>query len=49
MSAGRRTSNWACTIFYLSEACEKVGVKFESVVSQIKESDTTVIALSFYL
>jgi hypothetical protein len=34
---------------YLSEACEKVGVKFESVVSQIKESDTTVIALSFYL
>lgn len=34
---------------YLSEACEKVGVKFESVVSQIKESDTTVITLSFYL
>jgi len=34
---------------YLNEACEKVGVKFESVVSQIKESDTTVIALSFYL
>ncbi len=34
---------------YLNEACEKVGVKFESLVSQIKESDTTVITLSFNL
>jgi hypothetical protein len=34
---------------YLNEACEKVGVKFESLVSQIKESDTTVISLSFNL
>ncbi|MCX7655627.1 MAG: hypothetical protein N2Z76_03775 [Treponemataceae bacterium] len=34
---------------YLSEACEKVNVKFESVVSQIKASDTTIITLSFYL
>lgn len=34
---------------YLSEACEKVGVKFESLVSQIKSSDTTVISLSFNL
>lgn len=32
---------------YLSEACEKVGIKFESAVSQIKSSDTTVITLSF--
>ncbi len=32
---------------YLSEACEKVGVKFESLVSQIKSSDTTVISLTF--
>ncbi|MFA6505105.1 MAG: hypothetical protein WCT14_03345 [Treponemataceae bacterium] len=34
---------------YLNEACEKVGVKFESVVSQLKDSDTTVISLSFNL
>lgn len=34
---------------YLNEACEKVGVKFESLVSQIKSSDTTIITLSFYL
>ena len=34
---------------YLNEACEKVGIKFESLVSQIKESDTTVISLSFNL
>lgn len=32
---------------YLNEACEKVGVKFESLVSQIKSSDTTVITLTF--
>jgi len=32
---------------YLSEACEKVGIKFESLVSQIKASDTTVISLTF--
>ncbi len=32
---------------YLSEACEKVGVKFESFVNQIKSSDTTVITLNF--
>ncbi|GAB1484452.1 hypothetical protein MASR2M78_32700 [Treponema sp.] len=32
---------------YLSEACEKVGIKFESLVSQIKVSDTTVITLTF--
>lgn len=34
---------------YLNEACEKVSIKFESVVSQIKNSDTTVINLSFNL
>ncbi|HCM28005.1 MAG: hypothetical protein A2Z99_17630 [Treponema sp. GWB1_62_6] len=32
---------------YLNEACEKVGVKFESLVSHIKSSDTTVITLTF--
>jgi hypothetical protein len=31
---------------YLSEACEKVNVKFESLVNQIKESDLTVITLA---
>ncbi len=30
---------------YLSEACEKVNVKFESLVNQIKTSDLTVITL----
>jgi hypothetical protein len=30
---------------YLSEACEKVNVKFESLVNQIKDSDLTVINL----
>jgi hypothetical protein len=30
---------------YLSEACEKVNVKFESLVNQIKNSDLTVISL----
>jgi hypothetical protein len=30
---------------YLSEACEKVNVKFESLVNQIKSSDLTVISL----
>jgi len=34
---------------YLSEACEKVGIKFESVVSQLKEADTTAVTLSFHL
>jgi hypothetical protein len=34
---------------YLSEACEKVSVKFESLVANIKESNTTVINLSFNL
>ncbi len=34
---------------YLNEACEKVGVKFESVVGQIKESETTVVTLNFNL
>jgi hypothetical protein len=33
---------------YLSEACEKVNVKFESLVTQIKERDLTVIKLVFY-
>ncbi len=34
---------------YLNEACEKVNVKFESVVSQLKQSDTTIITLNFIL
>lgn len=34
---------------YLNEACEKVGIKFESSVSQIKSADTTVITLSFFI
>lgn len=34
---------------YLSEACAKVGVKFESIVNQLKASDTTFITLSFNL
>ena len=34
---------------YLSEACEKVNVKFESLVNQIPGSDLTVIALSLSL
>jgi hypothetical protein len=34
---------------YLSEACEKVNVKFESLVNQIAGSDLTVITLVLYL
>jgi len=32
---------------YLSEACEKVNVKFESMANQFRETDLTVINLSF--
>lgn len=32
---------------YLSEACDKVNVKFESMANQIRDSDLTVITLSF--
>jgi hypothetical protein len=32
---------------YLSEACEKVGVKFESMVNQVPLSDLTMTTLSF--
>ncbi len=32
---------------YLSEACEKVNVKFESMANQFRDSDLTVITLSF--
>jgi len=32
---------------YLSEACEKVNVKFESTANQFRDSDLTVINLSF--
>lgn len=32
---------------YLSEACEKVNVKFESMANQFRDSDLTVINLSF--
>ena len=31
---------------YLSEECQKVGVHFESLVSQIRESNLTVITLT---
>jgi len=34
---------------YLSEACEKVNVKFESLVNQIPGSDLAVITLGLYL
>ncbi|HET7839430.1 MAG TPA: hypothetical protein VFL04_06690 [Rectinemataceae bacterium] len=34
---------------YLSEACEKVNVKFESLVNQMPGSDLTVITLGLYL
>jgi hypothetical protein len=34
---------------YVSAACEKVGIKFESVVSQADQTDLTVTTLSFYL
>jgi hypothetical protein len=33
---------------YLSEACEKVNVRFDSIVNQIQKSDLTVITLSLY-
>ena len=33
---------------YLNEACEKVNVKFESLVNQIRESDLTVITMTLY-
>jgi hypothetical protein len=33
---------------YLSEACEKVNVKFESMANQFRDSDLTVINLSFF-
>jgi hypothetical protein len=32
---------------YLSEACEKVNVKFESTANQFRDSDLTVINLAF--
>jgi hypothetical protein len=32
---------------YLDEACEKVGIKFESMVNQIPLSDVTMTTLSF--
>jgi len=32
---------------YLSEACDKVNVKFESMANQFRDSDLTVITLSF--
>jgi hypothetical protein len=34
---------------YVSEACEKVGIKFESVVSQVPQTNLTVTTLSFTL
>jgi hypothetical protein len=34
---------------YVSEACDKVGIKFESVVSQVQQTDLTVTTLSFTL
>jgi len=34
---------------YLSEACEKVNVKFESLVNQIPGSDLTVISLALHI
>jgi hypothetical protein len=34
---------------YLSEACEKVNVKFESLVNQMPGSDLAVITLGIYL
>lgn len=34
-------------ISYLSEACEKVNVRFESMANQFRDSDLTVINLSF--
>jgi hypothetical protein len=34
---------------YLSEACEKVNVKFESLVNQVSGSDLTVITMTLYL
>jgi len=34
-------------ISYLSEACDKVNVKFESMANQFRDSDLTVINLSF--
>ncbi|MBN1409786.1 MAG: hypothetical protein JW969_03005 [Spirochaetales bacterium] len=33
---------------YLSEACEKVNVRFDSIVNQIQKSDLTVITLNLY-
>lgn len=33
---------------YLSEACEKVNVRFDSVVNQIQKSDLTVITMNLY-
>jgi len=34
---------------YLSEACEKVNVKFESFVSQVSGSDLTVVTMAINL
>jgi hypothetical protein len=34
---------------YVNEACEKVGIKFESIVSQVDPADLTVTTLSFHL
>jgi hypothetical protein len=34
---------------YLNEACEQVGIRFESMVNQVQNTDVTVTTLSFYL
>ena len=33
---------------YLNEACEKVNVRFDSIVNQIQKSDLTVITMNLY-
>ena len=33
---------------YLSEACEKVNVRFDSIVNQIQKSDLTVVTMNLY-
>ncbi|MDR2110872.1 MAG: hypothetical protein LBP32_06150 [Spirochaetaceae bacterium] len=34
---------------YVNEACEKMGIKFESTVSQVPDTSLTITTLSFYL
>ena len=46
-----KVSNTELGLYYLSylnEACEKVNVRFDSIVNQIQKTDLTVITMNLY-